>query len=133
MLQVGCRLPWDVLSSPQRGLCSTILQFRCPPHPLPSSREFEALYEQVKQLEIEDIVEVTACMVPCNFKQYKTVGQPTPSSEPSNYTFVGFWSISNSTFMEEEALIYPWTSLVAEFGGTLGLFLGVFWVEDGEG
>ena len=76
-------------------------------------------------MEIEAIQEVTGCLVPCSYKQYKTVGQPTPSSEPSNYTFVGIWSISNSTFMEEEALIYPWTSLVAEFGGTLGLFLGV--------
>ena len=28
------------------------------------------------------------------------------------------------TMMEKEQLIYPLTSLVAEFGGTLGLFLG---------
>ena len=26
--------------------------------------------------------------------------------------------------MEVEAWVYPWTSPVAEFGGTLGLFLG---------
>ena len=26
--------------------------------------------------------------------------------------------------LNPKVLIYPWTSLVAEFGGTLGLFLG---------
>ena len=25
---------------------------------------------------------------------------------------------------KKEAYVYPWTSLVAEFGGTLGLFVG---------
>ena len=32
--------------------------------------------------------------------------------------------VSNDTFVETEVLVYTWTSLVAEFGGTLGLFLG---------
>jgi hypothetical protein len=31
---------------------------------------------------------------------------------------------SNDTRIETEQLIYPLSSLVAEFGGTLGLFLG---------
>ena len=38
--------------------------------------------------------------------------------------FLGLWSVSKKTFIEKEVLIYPLTSLVAEFGGTLGLFLG---------
>ena len=28
------------------------------------------------------------------------------------------------TFLLHQVLIYKWTSLIAEFGGTLGLFLG---------
>ena len=30
----------------------------------------------------------------------------------------------NDSKIETEELIYPWQSLVAEFGGALGLFLG---------
>ena len=39
--------------------------------------------------------------------------------------FVSLLVASPSTTVQTEALLYPWTSLVAEFGGTLGLFLGV--------
>ena len=35
------------------------------------------------------------------------------------------WNTSPSILVEEEQLIYPWTSLLAEFGGTLSLFLGL--------
>jgi hypothetical protein len=34
------------------------------------------------------------------------------------------YASSNDTRVETEQLIYPLSSLVAEFGGTLGLFLG---------
>ena len=34
------------------------------------------------------------------------------------------WSVSVDTNTEEEQLIYPITSLLAELGGLLGLFLG---------
>merc|ERR1719341_135134 len=36
----------------------------------------------------------------------------------------GLLATSNYTTIETEELIYPWQSLVAEFGGCLGLFLG---------
>ena len=32
---------------------------------------------------------------------------------------------SNSVMMMEQTLLYPFTSFLAEFGGCLGLFLGV--------
>ena len=34
------------------------------------------------------------------------------------------WAVSKNTVVKTEHLIYPISSLVAEFGGTLGLFLG---------
>ena len=37
---------------------------------------------------------------------------------------VGVWAVSPDTTIQSEVYIYPWTSLVAEFGGTLGLFIG---------
>ena len=35
-----------------------------------------------------------------------------------------FWSNGGYFQVEAEQLIYPWQSLLAEFGGVLGLFLG---------
>ena len=35
------------------------------------------------------------------------------------------WAVSHYTKVSTEQLIYPVTSLIAEFGGALGLFLGV--------
>ena len=34
------------------------------------------------------------------------------------------WAVSRKTTIKTEQLIYPLVSLVADFGGTLGLFLG---------
>ena len=42
---------------------------------------------------------------------------------PNSLT-IGFQASSDETWVEKEKLIYPLSSLVAEFGGTLGLFLG---------
>ena len=36
----------------------------------------------------------------------------------------GFWAVTKFTKIEQEILLYPFTSLLAEFGGALGLFLG---------
>ena len=35
------------------------------------------------------------------------------------------WSVSQNTWVEEESLVYTFESWLAEFGGSLGLFLGV--------
>ena len=35
-----------------------------------------------------------------------------------------YWLMFSFQKVETEQLIYPWQSLVAEFGGSLGLFLG---------
>ena len=34
------------------------------------------------------------------------------------------WAVSKYTQSEEEVLVYPFQSFIAEFGGSLGLFLG---------
>ena len=60
--------------------------------------------------------------MPCNYKEYKFVkSSSNPLSIPSS---VAFWAASSKTQIEEEVLLYPFTSLIAEFGGSLGLFLG---------
>ena len=45
------------------------------------------------------------------------------SLEAEGFLF-SLWATSKKTTIRTEQLIYPVTSLVADFGGTLGLFLG---------
>ena len=83
----------------------------------------------------------TKCLRPCYYKEYRMVNGPTPSSVRfSNLSSIFmFWFVSTETLVEEQSFVYPWHSLVfevskktlhkvnpqvAEFGGTLGLFLG---------
>ena len=43
---------------------------------------------------------------------------------PENQISVCLWPVSQYTQVEEEVLVYPFQSFLAEFGGALGLFLG---------
>ena len=74
---------------------------------------------------------MTGCKKPCIYKQYKFIGQQTALTAKFNYFVLALWSVTNFTKVETEMLVYPFTSLVAEFGGVLGLFLGfsfmTFW------
>ena len=45
-----------------------------------------------------------------------------------NYEF-DLWAVSSNTKIETEELIYPMSTMVAEFGGTLGLFLGFSFIS----
>lgn len=85
----------------------------------------------------------TGCYKPCSYRKYNLIGDH--QRPPTNINFTdGFmlWSFTDDILVgktndmkvyywlyfvwkvETEQLIYPWQSLVAEFGGSLGLFLG---------
>ena len=77
--------------------------------------------------DLEDITEMTGCMKPCTYNMYQ-FGRKEPSMiEFDSFSF-SYWAASTKTIIRTEQLIYPLTSLVAEFGGTLGLFLGVSFI-----
>ena len=61
---------------------------------------------------------------PCHFKKYNFLGEASPASFKSEHYIFSMWAVSSKTKVETEELIYPMSTLVAEFGGTLGLFLG---------
>ena len=52
------------------------------------------------------------------------MGEKHSSSFVSENLYIALLAVSNDTFVETEVLVYTWISLVAEFGGTLGLCLG---------
>ena len=43
---------------------------------------------------------------------------------PDDRVAICLWAVSKYTQAEEEVLVYPFQSFIAEFGGCLGLFLG---------
>ena len=81
----------------------------------------------MKTLSIGDtsvITRETGCLKPCSYKKYVLIGEKRRSTFKSEVFAYSLWAVSNSTLVEKEELIYPLSFLVAEFGGTLGLFLG---------
>ena len=74
------------------------------------------------------MIDKTGCKKPCKYNEYQFVTSspelmPKVDSKSNASKLVRFWAASNKTWTEEEVLLYPFTSLVAEFGGSLGLFL----------
>ena len=71
---------------------------------------------------------MTGCKRPCSYKEYKFV-----STNFKEFNYIDFpkdlvvfclWAVSQYTQAEEEVLVYPFQSFLAEFGGSLSLFLG---------
>ena len=63
-------------------------------------------------------------MKPCFYRKYSFYGDERETMVRSDNFVFALVSLFNRTHVETEQLIYPLTSLVAEFGGTLGLFIG---------
>ena len=88
------------------------------------SSSYEFLFWQLQNVELKDIFKTTGCKKPCSYKKYSFIGDKFRVAFKSELFLFSLWSVSVDTYSEKEQLIYPLTSLVAEFGGTLGLFLG---------
>ena len=74
---------------------------------------------------MEKITALTGCLKPCQYRNYHFVGgKEQVSLEAESFAF-SLWAVSKKTTIKTEQLIYQVTSLVADFGGTIGLlFLG---------
>ena len=93
------------------------------------SREYDLIFGNLGIAESEEVTNVTGCLKPCHFKKYIFLGDPSPSSFKSEHFVFSLWAVSSKTKVEKEELIYPMSTLVAEFGGTLGLFLGFSFIS----
>ena len=99
-------------------------------------RLYNALYYDIKFAENMDQVYLkTGCQKPCHYQIYKIVQPLVQFGQSTNKTQceIGIWNAYTDTLTKTEVLLYPWTSLVAEFGGTLGLFLGFSFMTVWEG
>ena len=89
------------------------------------NRRYEELYRELHVKDLEGIYKRTGCRKPCHYFKYWLVGEKVSSVFKTDNLLFSLNAVSNNIFVEREVLVYPWTSLVAEFGGSLGLFLGV--------
>ena len=100
------------------------LAYRTPQFKMHFPRRYNSIFNSLSKEELREITRITSCKKPCKYKKYVMVGERKRTSFKSdNFTF-SLWAVSKNTEVKTEALIYPLSSLVAEFGGTLGLFLG---------
>ena len=107
-------MSWDKWSSDAFPLCTEFEQ-------LESFEQFSAqLLDQIQS----QFVNITECPLPCNYREFRLVGEPVKLDK--NLSRTGFHLAFATTDVSEkkEELIYPLLSFVAEFGGSLGLFLG---------
>ena len=77
---------------------------------------------------------MTGCGKPCSYLEYNFHRGGIPSSFNSGDHFVfSLLAQTRYTSVEREELLYPSSSMVAEVGGTLGLFLGVSFMTIWDG
>ena len=74
-------------------------------------------------LDLEAVISSTACLKPCRYTQYRLTTEPTAISF-LNTSLVSMVLARSTVNKRTEVLVYPLESLVAEFGGALGMFLG---------
>ena len=86
------------------------------------------MFSQIRVADLEDITNLTGCMKPCSYQMYQFVGQEKVILESEYFSF-SLWAISKKTTVKTEQLVFPLASLVAEFGGTLSLFLGLSFIS----
>ena len=84
-------------------------------------KAFESYYNQVFHSSEEELKDLTGCILPCTYTQYSLLDSYLMVSNDSAFS-IHYASTDLTT--EEEVLLFPFDSLVSEFGGALGLFLG---------
>jgi len=119
--RVGCRPPWDTWSPTSIPVCDT----------LEKNSEHEQLDWKFFNYEQKIVINSTKCLIPCNYKEYKVVGEPQGGSSTvfgtqgsQGYFHFGFNFASTDIGKQKEDLVYPPVSFISELGGSLGLFVG---------
>ena len=113
---VGCRQRSDTLSDQSWQICDTLEQYKA----------MSADFWEILDAPMEEIIKKTSCQTPCRYKEYAVLDGPLESSDTKySYFSVDFWFSSTDTTVLTEIPVYPWTSLLAEFGGTFSLFFGL--------
>ena len=103
--------------------------FSCAGHRDCSAREefnqFETEHSKIAVMDQDYLEARTGCLFPCTYDEYRVVS--TDLRNLNSFGMVVTYG-SLSTTILREYFIYPFDSLVSDFGGTLGLFVGFSFV-----
>ena len=83
---------------------------------------FESYYDKLFYSSEEEFNELTGCNPPCTFTHYSLHNSFSLINSNESDFFISY--ALTDLITEEEVLLFPLDSLVSEFGGALGLFLG---------
>ena len=77
--------------------------------------QFEKLYAELKDKSTTEIEDLTKCLRPCKYNEYKMVDGPTSISEKIEdaRSALLFWFVTTETLVQEQSFVYPWQSLVS--------------------
>jgi hypothetical protein len=81
----------------------------------------ERKYVQLSNVVETELVNITGCLLPCSYREFKLAG--TPKKQNNGFGLI-FQFARTEIVEEKEAYVYGFVSFVSEFGGALGLFLG---------
>ena len=87
-------------------------------------RAFEGVYFRILQSELQEIIAITGCRPPCSYTEYRFESRPDDYGANNASRQLIVWLSTPYVLLETEQYLYPLKSLVADVGGTLGLFLG---------
>ena len=111
--KIGCKNPFD-------GLKDILNVPSCNTEDL--SAHWAANFD-IYSANQQKLFNITGCEIPCNYIHYSVVGTPV-KDEVKGSLYISLFYTSTDTMRSQEVLLYPFDSLVSEFGGALGLFLG---------
>ena len=107
-------MSWDTWSSISKPVCKTFEQLG----------RYEKVLNLVMDLTQLELVNYSGCLVPCTYKEFNIVGEPLRNGFLS-HNKINILMANRDKLEKNEELVYPFLSFVAEFGGSLGLLLGL--------
>ena len=93
------------------------------------------MYFKMRFEELNVIEKMTGCGKPCSYLEYKFHGEKIPTSfkSPGDHYIFSLLAQTRHTSIWKEELLYPPSTMVAEVGGILSLFLGVSFMTIWDG
>ena len=114
-LKIGCKYPWDATDTENNyQTCNTTSQLE---------DYWKFIYPKMYYANAMELTKVTGCQIPCHFTQFSIVGTPE-EYDIQDSPLIELSYTSTHLTESREVWLYPFDSLVSEFGGALGLFLG---------
>lgn len=121
-----CRLPWheQMYGKGDVKTCDTMEEFEM--------MTMKNGYNSFINSELNEVVQESGCRRPCRYREIRAAGTPRDIPESgSGFMFFVPKLVSTDILRRTEKLSIPFSTLIGNIGGTLGLFLGfsfmMFW------